>query len=49
MDVVTYALCKKQIADALAGAGALKGEKGDPGKSAFEIAQENGYAGTKTE
>lgn len=49
MDVITYALCKKQIADALAGAGALKGEKGDPGKSAFEIAQENGYAGTETE
>lgn len=49
MDIVTYALCKKQIANALAGAGALKGEKGDPGKSAYEIAVANGYTGTETE
>lgn len=49
MDIVTYALCKKQIANALAGAGALKGEKGDPGQSAYELAVANGYEGTETE
>lgn len=47
MDIITYALCKKQIGEALQGAGALKGQKGDPGKSAFEIAQKNGFSGTE--
>lgn len=32
MDVVTYALCKKYVAKSLEGAGALKGQKGDPGE-----------------
>lgn len=46
MDIVTYALCKKQIADALKGAGALKG---DTGLSAYDIAVKNGYTGTEKE
>ena len=33
----------------LAGAGALKGDKGDPGKSAYEIAVKNGYSGSETQ
>ena len=46
MDIITYALCKKKIEQALNGAGALKGEKGDPGKSAYELAVDAGYTGT---
>lgn len=37
MDVVTYALLKKQLASALKGAGMLKGDKGDKG-DAFTFA-----------
>ena len=40
MDVMSYLLSKRYVEDSLAGAGALKG------KSAFEIAAENGFAGT---
>lgn len=43
MDVVSYILSKKYIEDSLVGAGALAG------KSAYEIAQENGFAGTPAE
>lgn len=43
MDIVTYALCKKQIAKALEGAGALLG------KSAYDIAVENGFSGSEAE
>lgn len=46
MDYVTYALCKKLIANSMAGEGVIKGE---PGKSAFELAQEAGYTGTQEE
>lgn len=46
MDVVTYALCKKQIADALKGAGALKGEQG---LSAYQIAVKYGYEGSESD
>ena len=46
MDLVTYALCKKYIKASLAGAGALKGQDG---KSAYELAIENGYSGTEQE
>ena len=46
MDVVTYALCKKQIADALKGAGALKGEQG---LSAYQIAVNHGFSGTESD
>ena len=47
IDLVTYALAKKYIKASLAGAGALKGEKGDSGKSAYEIAVKNGYSGSE--
>ena len=43
MDVVSYILSKKYVEDSLAGAGALAG------KSAYEIAQNNGFTGTVTE
>lgn len=46
IDLITYALAKKYIKASLAGAGALKG---DPGKSAYEIAVDNGYSGSETE
>lgn len=46
MDVVTYALLKKYVQSSLAGAGALKG---DDGKSAYQLAVDNGYSGTETE
>lgn len=41
MDIITYALSKK-YADENAGEGA-------PGKSAYEIAVENGFVGTEKE
>lgn len=41
MDIVTYALCKKLINKTLEGAGALVG------KTAFDIAVENGFEGTE--
>lgn len=44
MDVITYALLKKYVKASLAGAGALKG---DPGKSAYEIAVQKGFSGTE--
>lgn len=43
MDVVSYLLSKKYVEDSLAGAGALAG------KSAYEIAQSNGFTGTLAE
>ena len=43
MDVISYILSKKYIEDSLAGAGALKG------KSAYEIATDNGFQGSETE
>lgn len=46
MDIVTYALAKRYIEKSLAGAGALKGE---PGKSAYEIAVEQGFSGSEAE
>ena len=46
MDIITLALAKKYVQASLAGAGALKG---DEGKSAYEIAQKNGFSGTETE
>lgn len=44
MDIVTYALLKKYIKASLAGAGALQGKDG---KSAYEIAIQNGYSGSE--
>ena len=55
---VTYAAAKKVAEDALTGAGAIKGQKGDPGangkdgangKSAYEIAVADGFTGTEKE
>lgn len=43
MDITSYVLSKKYIEDSLQGAGALKG------KSAYEIACENGFKGTPAE
>lgn len=43
MDIINYILIKKYVEDSLAGAGALAG------KSAYEIAQENGFKGTPAE
>ena len=43
MDVVSYILSKKYIEDSLDGAGAIKG------KSAYEIACDNGFKGTPSE
>lgn len=40
-------MAKRYIKASLAGAGALKGDKGDPGKSAYEIAVKNGFSGTE--
>lgn len=70
IDVVTLALAKKYTRESLEGAGALKGEKGDPftyddftpeqllalkgkdginGKSAYQLAIDNGFVGTEVE
>jgi hypothetical protein len=46
MDIVTYALLKKYVNDSMTGAGAVLGK---PGLSAYEIAVEAGYQGTKEE
>lgn len=43
MDIVSYILSKKYVEDSLAGAGALAG------KSAYEIATDNGFSGGPTE
>jgi hypothetical protein len=43
MDTISYILSKKYTDDTVAGAGALKG------KSAYEIACENGFSGSETE
>lgn len=47
MDLVTYALVKKYVKASLAGAGALKGDPGKDGKTAYEIAVKNGYSGSE--
>ena len=70
IDVVTLALAKKYTRESLEGAGALKGEKGDPftyddftpeqlialkgkdginGKSAYQLAIDDGFVGTEAE
>ena len=52
MDVVVLKAAKKYVDETLTGVGALKGEKGDPGsdgKSAYEIAVDNGFVGTEAE
>ena len=46
IDLVTLALAKKYTEAAIAGAGGIKGEDG---KSAYQIAVENGFVGTEVE
>ena len=46
IDLVTLALAKKYTEAAIAGAGGIKGEDG---KSAYQIAVENGFLGTEAE
>lgn len=46
IDVVTLALAKKYTEAAVAGVGTIKGEDG---KSAYQIAVENDFAGTEAE
>ena len=46
MDIITLALAKKYVQASLAGAGALKGADG---KSAYQLARDNGFSGTETE
>ena len=43
LDVITYILLKQYIEDTLAGAGAIEG------KSAYDIACDNGFIGTPSE
>ena len=46
IDLVTLALAKKYTQETISGIGAIKGEAG---KSAYQIAIENGFIGTETE
>lgn len=48
MDIVTYAILKKYIKASLSEI-ASTGLKGDPGKSAYEIAVDHGFTGTEDE
>ena len=52
MDLIALKAAKKYVDETLTGAGALKGEKGDPGadgKSSYDIAVANGFVGTEVE
>ena len=49
MDLITLAMAKKYVRESLAGAGALKGDKGDPGLSAYETAVKNGFSGSEAD
>ena len=46
MDIITFALAKKYVQETMAGAGGIKG---DDGKSAYQIALDNGFSGTEDE
>lgn len=49
LDIVSYVLSMGYTASSLDGAGALKGEQGEAGESAYEIARRNGFVGTEAE
>lgn len=49
MDILTLSMAKKYVDDTLRGMGALQGEKGDSGKSAYEEWLEQGNTGTEAE
>lgn len=44
-----YGAARSLIEQTMAGAGAIKGQDGAPGKSAYEIAKDNGFDGTEQE
>ena len=46
MDIITLALAKRYVQETLEGAGALKGKDG---KSAYQVAVDNGFSGTEQE
>lgn len=46
MDLITYALLKKYVDKTIAGSGAIQGKDG---KSAYEIAVEQGFSGSEAE
>ena len=46
MDIITLALAKKYVQETVEGAGALKGKDG---KSAYQVAVDNGFSGTEQE
>lgn len=49
IDAVTYAAAVSYVDRTLSGTGAIKGEDGEDGASAYEIARENGFVGTEEE
>ena len=49
LSAITFGAAVAYVKKALDGSGAIKGEKGDDGKSAYESAIEGGFDGTKTE
>lgn len=49
MDIIDIAIAKSYTEASLIGAGALKGQDGADGKSAYEIACDNGFDGTEQE
>lgn len=49
LDVVSYVLSMGYTSSSLTGAGALKGEQGEAGESAYGIALKNGFVGTEAE
>ena len=46
MDIITLTLAKKYVQKTIAEAGGIKG---DDGKSAYQIALDNGFSGTESE
>lgn len=49
IEITTLALAKKYVESTLQNAGALKGDPGLDGKSAYQYAQDGGYTGTEEE
>ena len=46
---LAFQRAKAYVKKTMAGAGAIKGDKGENGKSAYEIALDNGFVGTEQE
>lgn len=49
LNITTLALSKKYTAETVEGNGAIQGKPGKDGKSAYELAVENGFDGTEKE